>query len=102
MTRRHSGTRWLCFVLASAWLATASAQNAAVSIDVDANVNRHPISPDIYGVALASTAQLSDLNATLNRSGGNAASRYNWQLNASNRGFDWYFESIAENSATAG
>jgi PKD repeat protein len=77
-------------------------QNAAVTVTVDANGNRHPISANIYGVAYASTAQLSDLNAPLNRYGGNASSSYNWQLNASNRGFDWYFESVPEASATAG
>jgi hypothetical protein len=102
MKRLHPDARCLGFIVASLWLTSVGAQNAAVNIAVDANSNRHPISADIYGVALASTAQLSDLNATLNRSGGNAASRYNWQLNASNRGFDWYFESIAEDSATAG
>src|SRR6185436_3971806 len=29
-------------------------------------------------------------------------SRYNWELNADNRGSDWYFQSIADDSATAG
>ena len=81
---------------------SVQAQNAAVTISVDAGANRHPISANIYGVAFASTAQLSDLNAPINRYGGNASSGYNWQLNASNRGFDWYFESIPETSATAG
>jgi hypothetical protein len=78
------------------------AQNAAVTVNVDANANRHAISPLIYGVAYGSTAQLNDLNSPLNRYGGNNASRYNWQLNADNRDFDWYFESIADTSAVAG
>ena len=56
--------------------------NIAVSIALDAQANRHPISPLIYGVAFASTSQLSDLNAPLNRSGGNAETRYNWQIDA--------------------
>jgi hypothetical protein len=103
MTRLHPGVRCIfLFAVASLWLGSAWAQNAAVSVNIDANSNRRPISPDIYGVAYASSTQLNDLNAPLNRYGGNASSRYNWQLNASNRGFDWYFESIAENSATAG
>ena len=92
------------FALALCGLFTMSAlaQNAAVTVNVDANANRHAISPNIYGVAFASSAQLSDLNAPINRYGGNASSSYNWQLNASNRAADWYFESIAETSATAG
>jgi len=71
-----------------------------VTIAVDAELNRHPISPLIYGTAFASSAQLSDLNFTLNRSGGNAETRYNWQINAHNRAADWYFESIADSPAT--
>ena len=80
----------------------AHAQNPPVTISVDANANRRPIDPNIYGVAHASTAELNDLNSPLNRNGGNNTTRYNWQLNADNRGNDWYYESIAESSATAG
>jgi hypothetical protein len=69
-------------------------------ISVDASMNRRPISPEIYGVAFATAAQLADLNAPLNRNGGNATSRYNWQLDASNRGSDWYFQSVPESSSS--
>jgi hypothetical protein len=79
-----------------------TAQNPSVTIDVDMRAGRRPIDPNIYGVAHATTAQLNDLNVTLNRNGGNNTTRYNWQLNADNRGNDWYFESIADGSATAG
>ncbi len=78
------------------------ATNTAVVVAVDAQRDRHPISPLIYGVAFASSNQLRDLNCPLNRSGGNSESRYNWQANAHNRGFDWYFESLADSPATAG
>ena len=89
----------------SAWLLlglSANAQNAAVTIAVDANANRHPINPNVYGVAHAPAAALSDLNTPLNRNGGNNTTRYNWQLNADNRGNDWYYESIGDPSAVAG
>ena len=66
----------------------------AVTIQVDASLNRHSINPLIYGTAYATTAQLLDLNSPLNREGGNNTSRYNWQLNADNRANDFYFESI--------
>jgi PKD repeat protein len=78
------------------------AQNPAVTVTIDAGANRRAINPAVYGVAYATTAQLQDLNAPLHRYGGNNSSRYNWQLNADNRGADWYFESIAESSATPG
>jgi len=74
----------------------------AVTIRIDAAANRHPIDPTIYGLAFASAQQLAELNVPLNRSGGNATTRYNWQLNASNRAADWFFESIGEESSVPG
>ena len=80
----------------------AVAQNPTATVTVDVNLNRKPIDPRIYGIAYGTSAQLSDLNVPLNRYGGNNTSRYNWQINADNRGQDWYFESIPENSSTPG
>src|SRR5262245_10478555 len=80
----------------------AFAQNPAASITVDVSASRRPIDPRIYGIAYGTTAQLTDLHVPLNRYGGNNTSRYNWQLNADNRGQDWYFESIPEASSVAG
>ncbi len=83
--------------------AIVSGTNAMVSIAVNASSNRIPISPLIYGVAFASSSSvLQDLNAPLHRSGGNAETRYNWQLNATSHAADWYFESIADSPSTAG
>ena len=103
----RSGSTQPAFYLDDIRLVGASqgppATNAAsVTISVDAQRQRQPISPLIYGVAFASASQLRDLNAPLNRSGGNAESRYNWQINAHNRGADWYFESLADDPATPG
>src|SRR4029079_14896074 len=42
------------------------AQNPAVTISVDATALRHAIDARVYGVAHATTAQLSDLNVALN------------------------------------
>jgi len=81
---------------------TAYAQNPATTVTVDASANRHPINPNIYGVAYGDSTTLPDLNCPVNRYGGNNSSRYNWQLNADNRGSDWYFESLADTSATPG
>ncbi len=92
----------LALTLAALLGAPLFAQNPAVSIQVDAALDRHAISPEIYGVAFASAASLTDLNCPLHRSGGNATSQYNWQVNASNRGSDWYFESLADGPAIAG
>ena len=71
-------------------------------MSVDASANKRPINPYIYGVNLATNQALIDLNPALNRQGGNNTSCYNWKLNANNRAFDWYFESIGEPSALEG
>src|SRR5579871_6185397 len=76
--------------------------NSPVALTVNAQSNRTPISPLIYGVAFASSNQLADLNFTLNRSGGNNETTYNWQANAHNLDFDYYFESYPDSSATPG
>ena len=102
MTSRAFVCRTLVGAALVAAVATLHAQQAAVTVTVDVAANRRPINPAIYGVAYATTAQLQDLNAPLHRYGGNNTSRYNWQLNADNRGQDWYFQSIGEASATAG
>ncbi len=73
-------------------------------VQIDTSAAQHAISPLIYGVAtfdnVATTLQA--LNSPINRHGGNATSQYNWQLNAGNRGMDWYFESLDEGSANPG
>ncbi len=83
-------------------LTTNTVPPGPVTIAVDAGANRHPISPLIYGVAYGDSASLADLNAPLNRMGGNNTSRYNWQLNADNKGSDYYFESIGDSDPTPG
>jgi hypothetical protein len=69
-----------------------------VPITVNAQLNRHAISPQIYGTAFASSNQLADLNFTMNRSGGNNETSYNWSNNVHNIDFDWYFESLPASS----
>ncbi len=83
----------------------ALADNPATSINVDANANRHAISPLIYGANWSDQATVSDLNLAVNRRGGNATSTYNWQNNADNLSSDWYFQSRSDgdgSTASAG
>lgn len=83
--------RWLAFVAGALVLGLAPVGHAQVTVTVDANADRKPISPLIYGVHFANTAQLQDMNATVNRLGGNSVGRYNWQQNIDNRGADYFF-----------
>lgn len=92
--------------LAAGWACRTSRQAAApagsqaVSINVDVQQNRHPISPLVYGINYGK--ELAALNSPLNRMGGNSTTRYNWKQNADNRGNDWFFQSIADASPTPG
>jgi hypothetical protein len=82
--------------------AITAGTNQPVVITVNASSNRHSISPLIYGVAFASSNQLSELNVPLNRSGGNNETRYNWQISAHSLDADWFFESYPDANATPG
>ena len=81
---------------------TPTPSGTSITIGVNASTVLGNISPEIYGVNFASSAALADLNVPLNRSGGNNSSRYNWQLNADNRGGDWYYESVPDSSSVPG
>ena len=94
--------RGLSLVVAAGVATVAVTGQTAVTVNVDIAQGRRAINPLIYGVAYATPSQLADLNAPLTRQGGNNTSRYNWQLNADNRGQDWYFQSIPEPASTAG
>jgi hypothetical protein len=60
---------------------------------VDAAASRHPISPDIYGIASygLDTTFAKEIQVPNVRWGGDGTSRYNWLVDSSNSGFDWYF-----------
>ena len=95
-----SGSKGVWSVAAALGMAGMGASQTTIT--VDAQSKRHAISPNVYGTAYATQSQMADLNFTLNRYGGNNASRYNWSLNCDNRGSDWFFESIADTSSVAG
>jgi len=74
-----------------------------VAVTVDATADRHPISPDVYGVTLwyrynwvadttaRDSAFARAVRLPVNRHGGNGTSRYNWLVDSSNAAADWYF-----------
>jgi hypothetical protein len=78
------------------WAVTCGSQRAfsqAPTLTVNASTSRHAISPDIYGIAnygldstFAKEIQVGNI-----RWGGDGTTRYNWQVDSSNSGFDWYF-----------
>jgi Glycoside hydrolase family 44/Bacterial Ig-like domain (group 3) len=83
-------------VLLLTWAVALSSQTAlaqAPTLTVDAAASRHPISPDIYGIASYSldTTFAKEIQVPNVRWGGDGTSRYNWLVDSSNSGFDWYF-----------
>lgn len=79
----------------------ASCPSSAVpSLTVDAAASRHPISPQIYGIANygLDAAFAKEIQVPNIRWGGDGTSRYNWMVDSSNSGFDWYF--MGGNGAT--
>ena len=63
------------------------------TLTIDAAAGQHFINPDIYGIAsygldptFAKEIQVPNI-----RWGGDGTTRYNWQVDSSNAGFDWYF-----------
>jgi hypothetical protein len=91
---------------AAAPIQTAASGLAAQSftpgpaLSVDAAANRHAISPDIYGVnSYGNMGVSAGMHLPVTRWGGNATSQYNWKLDSSNTGGDWYFEIFPQNSA---
>jgi hypothetical protein len=71
---------------------------AGPALQIDVTANRHPISPDIYGINFAEEALAAELRLPVRRWGGNSTTRYNWQNDTSNKASDWYFENIPEDN----
>ncbi|HKW98104.1 MAG TPA: glycoside hydrolase family 44 protein [Bryobacteraceae bacterium] len=70
-----------------------AAQSNGPALSVDAAAANHPISPDIYGINDYSDQGLAnELHITVRRWGGDATTRYNWQLDSYNAAADWYYE----------
>jgi hypothetical protein len=74
--------------------APAFAQTGAgPAVTVNPAAGQHPISPYIYGMAEYGVSPAFQASARLGvlRWGGDGTTRYNWQVDSSNAGFDWYF-----------
>lgn len=71
------------------------------ALTVDADAGAHAIDPDIYGITWFYTsggsadanfaAFATSVRLPISRHGGDATTRYNWLVDSSNAGQDWYF-----------
>ena len=64
------------------------------ALSVNTAAGRHAISPFIYGMNFAQEDLAAELRLPVRRWGGNATTRYNWQIDVFNTGSDWFFENI--------
>ena len=94
------GSRGIAFFTAAVatWLSApmVGAQAQTATVAVDPTQDEHVISPLVYGMNFASDAQIAQGKIPLTRWGGNATTRYNYQIDTHNAGSDWYFENISD------
>ena len=109
---RRDGGRSHCFLyclIAAILLAAATAlvnivrkqtATSSLALAVDVAADRHPISPDIYGMNMydLEPAFVKELHVPVTRWGGDATSRYNWLVDSSNAGDDWFFTGGSSNA----
>jgi hypothetical protein len=79
---------------------TAGAKGPALTID--AGNRTHAISPDIYGMnafSMASTIGKA-VNLPVDRFGGDGTSLYNYKLDVTSAGSDWYYKNSVEHGGT--
>jgi hypothetical protein len=81
---------------------SAAPRAKPVSLLVDCRTLATKISPFIFGVAGGGDQPPRpwQVGAAAERWGGNATTRYNWELNTTNSGQDWFFENHASSPYT--
>lgn len=94
------GTAMILLVVWAVCPAMQTAVGAAgPALAVDATMDRHAISPDIYGMNYGDPALMQELHVPVDRRGGNRTTRYNYQNNTSNTADDYYYENIVEDQS---
>lgn len=71
--------------------ADSTSGRATITVSVNPS-NTHPISPYIYGINFATKIDSVPAALTLDRTGGNRWTAYNWETNASNAGSDYQYQ----------
>lgn len=93
-----------CVVGLTLFLPVSFPQSTAPALSVDAAANNHPIDPNIYGIAgFGLDPQFAaDIHVPNVRWGGDTTTRYNWLVDSSNMGLDWYFLGGCSDAALIG
>jgi hypothetical protein len=93
------GAILIAFLLALNLPLPTDAHRGSLTLAVDGSSEQGAISPYIYGMNFAEEAIAQELALPINRWGGNATTRYNWEHDTSNRAKDWFFENIPNENA---
>jgi len=72
--------------------AAALAKGAEVTATVDVAAEGTPISPWIYGAAMANRELAKEMGLTILRAGGNPVSPVNWKKGFGSKGSDWFYQ----------
>jgi hypothetical protein len=81
----------LCLLVGACGATESACAQGAVTVTVTPSI-KHPISPYIYGINIATTVDGLPSDLTLDRTGGNRWTAYNWENNASNAGKDYIYQ----------
>jgi Glycoside hydrolase family 44 len=81
----------LCLLVGACCATQSACAQGPVTVTVTPAI-KHPISPYIYGINIATTVDGLPSDLTLDRSGGNRWTAYNWENNASNAGKDYIYQ----------
>ncbi|MBE9164506.1 glycoside hydrolase family 44 protein [Tychonema sp. LEGE 06208] len=89
----------LATIATAVYFKSAIAQTANLTLSVDVTADRHSISPDIYGMNdyAIDPALAQELRIPVERWGANHTSRYNWLVDSSNSGDDFFFVGGGDN-----
>lgn len=91
MLRKFRSTAITALIVFGGAGVAVQAQDTAPKLTVDVTADRHPINPDIYGMAYPDPVLAKEIRLPMNRWGGDATTRYNWLVDGSNAGDDWFF-----------
>jgi hypothetical protein len=77
------------------WTAARGQGVTPVTLRVDVAAGHHAISPEIYGIVSygLDPGFAAEIKVPNVRWGGDGTTQYNWLVDSSNAGFDWYFMS---------
>jgi hypothetical protein len=99
---RNFGPAAVCAGLFITALTAGFADSPGLELTVNVALDRHIISPNIYGMAYADPALAKEISLPLARWGGDATTRYNWKIDSSNAGDDWFFMANGSGKPSAG